>query len=60
MFCFVINFRIVKQIEGVVVFPQCETKKKTNQPTHFISFHEWVLHKGKFIQAFLAGPHKES
>jgi hypothetical protein len=55
-------------------FSHCETNrggrcissvwnKKENQPTnpfHFISFHEWVLHKGKFIQAFLAGPHKES
>jgi hypothetical protein len=41
MFCFVINFRIVKQIEGVIVFAHCETNKQTNQPsnqpTHFIS-----------------------
>jgi hypothetical protein len=34
-----------------------QTNKPTNQP---ISFYAWVLHKGKFIQAFLAGPHKES
>jgi hypothetical protein len=41
MFCFVINFRIVKQIEGVIVFPHCETqqtKKTTIQPTNPFHF----------------------